>query len=128
MTSYKLKYLYRAIYKDGSKYDQSTEDISVADPNKSCYHDLKLDQIRYFILSDGKSSYSLDLDHGSVSVNGGNPFYLFTEEAYKLKLVYFRRVILETGNIGGPTTVNYVLGCQGESYMGLTIYNTIVIR
>ena len=74
MMKFNLKYLYRVVYKDGSVYNQNIEDRSVTEPDKSCFADVKLDQVRYFGLSSGFNSYILDLDDGSLTLTDRTSF------------------------------------------------------
>ena len=112
MTKCNLKYLYRAVYRDGSVYDQNVEDLSVLNNGKTCYTDLKLEQIRYFTLSNGIHSYTLDLDDGGFSVNGSDKLYMNEAPIHNIKLMHFRRITLTiTGDVRAYKT-NFILGYE----------------
>lgn len=128
MTKYKLTYLYRVIYKDGTHYDQNASDISVADPNKSCYHDVKADDVRYFLLSDGISSWMLNTSNGAFSVNGGPEFFLTTEQLADIKLLHYRRVVMNFEEDKKTMTVNYILGYTAKTLNGAEVSYHIVIK
>ena len=124
----KLKYLYKAIYKDGSSYEQNIDDISIANPDKSCYNDLKLDEIAAFTLSDGTNTYTLDLSDGGIKFNGYPKFFLTTDTLTAIKLEHFRRVTLSIVDESRVMTVNYILGYEAINQDGNPIINHIVIK
>ena len=128
MTKYKLTYLYQAIYNDGTEYNQNPEDVSINDPSLSCFHDLKLDQIHYFILSNGYQRFILDLSDGGFSINTSGKFYLNIEPLTNIKLIHFRRVTLNLTETERTMTVNYVLGYEGMNSLGQLVSNQIVIK
>lgn len=124
----KLRYLYRAVYSDGSMYDQNIEDISTSNPAKSCYNDLKLNQILYFTLSDGIHSFTLDLSDGGFSTNGSSKFYLSDEKLTEFKLVHFRRVTLTITNDVRSYAINFVLGYEAKRGDGSSLTQYIIIK
>lgn len=85
-----MKYLFSALYKDGSVYEQNPEDISIIDPLRSCYFDLKQDEIEKFKLIGDGNTYSVDLTDGHFEVNG-IPFLLHEEELKDFRLIFWRR-------------------------------------
>jgi hypothetical protein len=122
-----LKYLYRVVYNDKSIYDQNIDDVSVIDKTKSCYADIKLNDIHYFTLSDGIHSYTLDLSDGGFSINGSNKFYLTTEPLHSFSLVHFRRMTLSLDNTRAYVT-NFILGYEAKDNEGKPVVNTITIK
>jgi hypothetical protein len=124
----KLKYLYRAVYLDNTIYDQNVDDVSVKDNNKSCYFDLNLDKIKFFTLSDGIHSYTLDLTDGGFSINGSPKIYLNTDQLSGFKLIHYRRVTMQISNDHRVMTINYVLGYTATNVDGETVTNQIIIR
>lgn len=122
-----LKYLYRAVYRDNTVYDQNLDDISVVDSNKSCYHDLKLDQIKYFTLSNGLDSYTVDLTDGGISINGSNKIYLTHEQLTDFRLVYFRRVTMQLAENGSRHTIKYTLGYTATDTENRQVTHNIII-
>lgn len=110
-----LKYLFTAYYLDQSSYRQTSEDISITAPGKSCYYDIDHEKLTKFELSDGINFHSVDLTNGSFTVNGFN--FEINKPDFplgRLRLIYYRKntVILGQGgvdvvyNIGWQTTVN----------------------
>lgn len=128
MTKFKPKYLYRIIYKDGTHYDQNANDISVANSDKSCYYDVKPNDVNYFLLSDGISSWMLDLRDGGFSVNGEPKFYLTTEALTDIKILHYRRVVMNLEDDKKAITVNYILGYTAKTLEGAAVSHHIVIK
>ena len=125
---FNLKYLYRVVYKDGSVYNQNIEDRSVTEPDKSCFADVKLDQVRYFGLSSGFNSYILDLDDGSFNINGSDKFYLSTEQLTDFKLVHYRQVTLELTTEARLASINFILGYEARNSAGELVEKHIIIK
>lgn len=97
-----LKYLFTAIYNDGTEYNQTPEDISVQNPTKSCFFDVDQERLVRFILRCEGKIISVDLSNGEFWINGislsGIKFnkddaeYSFENlSSSKLRLIYFRR-------------------------------------
>ena len=129
MTKHKLTYLYRVVYLDGSAYEQNIEDTSITDSNKSCYSDIRLNDVHLFTLSNGTtSSYTLDLLDGGISINRADKIYLSSEELHNFKLVYFRRVTMELSGESRFMSVSYILGYSAIDNQGQEVINTITIR
>lgn len=123
-----LKYLFHAAYKDGSRYDQNIDDISVKDLTKSCYVDVDKDNLKTFSLSDGVQSYTLNLLTGGFSVNGAREFFLTTESLHSIKLVYYRKVTLDIVNDNRTMVIKYVLGFEAENSDHQSVACNIVIQ
>ena len=45
-----LKYLFEIEYKDGTKYNQTQEDVSILHETGSCYSDVNQDEVKTFSL------------------------------------------------------------------------------
>ena len=93
-----LKYLFRVTYKDNTTFEQTQEDISSKDPQKSAYFDIDQDNIWYFELVDQETgdTFFVDLPTGAFGHND-RAFFMHdrTGEEGNLKdfrLIYFRRV------------------------------------
>lgn len=65
-----LKYHFTAIYKDGSTYKQNEEDVSTTDPKRSCYFDVKQEELKAFMLYDEHNVFLVNLENGSFEING----------------------------------------------------------
>jgi hypothetical protein len=120
----KLEYLFTAVYKDGSEYSQNTKDISINNPDKSCFYDLKLDEIRYFKLRNGIDSYILDLAAGTFIFNEAR-FKLTDAILREFKLIYFRKVTLDT--VTDNAIVKYILGYSAKTDANQEVTHTIII-
>src|ERR1035437_3521370 len=126
MNNFNLKYLYRVVYKDGTLYDQNVKDTSVNHSNKSCWSDITLDDIRYFTLSDGIHSYTLDLKDGGFSINGSAKFYLHDEPLTDIKIIHFRRVTMSIVDDHRSMDVLYILGYEAHKLDGTKLSKFIV--
>lgn len=87
-----MKYLFTAYYNDGTSYKQTPEDVSVTGPPKSCYFDVKEEEVSKFELTDGKNIYLVDLSDGHFEINNV-PFYLHDKAMLltDMRLYYFRK-------------------------------------
>ena len=128
MMSSKLKYLYTVVYDDGSTYTQNKDDISIKDPSKSCYSDLRLDDIATFTLTNGFHTYSINMIDGGFSIDGSVPFYMNTEPLKDYQLVYFRRVNMVISEDVRSMQTNYIMGYTANNYADTKVIHTIVLR
>lgn len=86
-----MKYIFQATYKSGEIYTQNEEDTSVTDPTKSCYFDVKEDEIKSFFIFNNEHTYSANLEDGHFEVDGV-PFFMHTDHKLtNYRLVYSRR-------------------------------------
>ncbi|MGD0331374.1 MAG: hypothetical protein ABSB40_13175 [Nitrososphaeria archaeon] len=87
-----LKYLYTVRYNDGTEYKQNAEDISITNPEKSCFYDINIDEVRSFTLHGNDHQFYVELRYGSFMINGVR-FSLYEEplENQKLRLIFFRK-------------------------------------
>lgn len=113
-----LKYLYVARFADGKIYEQNPEDISVLDPQKSCFFDILKEQetnpVESFALTDGDHAVALDLPSGTFNVNGVS--YLLHEEGtpyFNKRLIFFRRRSVDTIT-QEEISCKYAIGWQGN--------------
>lgn len=65
-----LKYLFTATYKNGTVYQQTLEDISKTDPKRSCFFDVKIDELASFVLKGNGHEYGVDLRDGHFEIDG----------------------------------------------------------
>lgn len=66
-----LKYLFHVVYRDGTTYTQNEEDKSIIDPDKrSCFFDVKQEDVKTFTLTSNDHTYSVDLDDGHFEIDG----------------------------------------------------------
>lgn len=78
-----VKYIFQADYKDGTHYTSTQEDISVQDPLKSCYYDVKQDELVRFFLFNDEHTYSVNLEDGHFEIDGV-PFVMHEEHMHSL--------------------------------------------
>jgi hypothetical protein len=87
-----LKYLYTAVYEDGTSYDQNIEDISVTNLEKSCYYDIDIDRVKIFSLKGDGIVVGVYLGSGEFFVNGVMfKMYEDSLKEQKLRLIFFRK-------------------------------------
>ena len=86
----KLKYLFTAYYKDGTSYKQNEEDVSVTDPKRSCFFDVKQDEIIAFVLRGEGHRYWVDLTDGHFEIDR-IPFQMHEKPLKDFKLIFFRQ-------------------------------------
>lgn len=86
-----MKYLFTVKYKDGSFYHQNAEDRSATEPDKrSCFFDVKQDEVATFTLEGEGHTYSVNLIDGHFEVNGV-PFAMHEEALSGFRLIFFRQ-------------------------------------
>lgn len=83
-----MKYLFKVEYKDGTIFTQNEDDVSLVDPKRSAFFDIK-DNIKRFSLI-GEHIYTVDLTDGHFEIDGID-FKMHEEELKDFKLIYFRR-------------------------------------
>ena len=87
-----LKYLFQVTYKDGSTYTQNEEDKSISgNDTKSCYFDVKQEDVKNFFLFNNEHQYSVNLEDGHFEVDG-LPFFMHTDFLLKdFRIVFYRQ-------------------------------------
>ena len=89
--SYELKYLFRAMMADGTLYEQTTEDISITNPEKSAFFDILDKPIKSFWLEGQNLDHAgVNLETGCFNINGLE-IKLHEEPLSDFRLIYFRR-------------------------------------
>lgn len=87
-----LKYLFTVLYKDGTKYQQNEQDVSLTDEKRSCFFDVNQDEVIEFMLSDGKKDFIVDIEDGSFYVNDIKFFMHDQGEGLKdFRLIFYRQ-------------------------------------
>jgi len=132
--NYDLKFLFVAIFKDGSKHEQTQEDISAINPEekKTAFYDVKqrLEEVAAFVLTDGENVYSVHMDDGHFEING-LPFIIHEpQELFNPRLIYFRRhrheILRQTGK-EVKHNITYRMGWQANTKEGKNIQAVIEI-
>lgn len=120
-----MKYLFTAIYSDGTIFPQTHEDISSINPLKSAYYDINHEKLVQFKLTctEKKYEYLVDLRDGHFEINGINLNFLIFNDgnqefrfhgvniseinvSNKLRLIYFRKNVATMGNPNIEITFN----------------------
>lgn len=133
----KLKYLFGAVFEDGSSIGQTADDKSETEPLRSAFYDVleraKETPLELFGLlsGDGHDSWLVNLKDGHFEV-GGIPFMMHSEPVSNFRVVFFRRhfhdinIEVATGNSREFShTVEYHLGWQGNDKDGKNIQRTL---
>jgi len=108
-----LKYLFAVKYKDGTFYEQNKEDVSNTDNKRSCFFDVKQDEVEYFCLSDEQTAFIVNLLDGSFFVNDVKFFMHDTGEGLKdFRLIFYRQHEHDF-NIGMKETAHRIKYCIG---------------
>ncbi len=118
-----LKYLFKALYKDGSVYVQNPEDNSIKEPGKrSCFYDIDHDQLVGFVLVGQGHEYGVDLRDGHFEIDG-NIFFMHEVENKdvdpmtvntEVKLTNFRLVYFTTNTRSFSSKIEN--GVMGKPY------------
>lgn len=130
-----MKYLFTALFKDATFYEQTAQDISRVNPAKSAFFDI-LEQekqgnsVVMFCLVGGGNDYLVDLRDGHFEVNGV-PFIMHSEgDLSNFRLVYFRNrkqhFNLNLKCIGEETVFNF--GWQANTSGGQNIQRIMSIQ
>lgn len=126
-----LKYLFAVLYRDGSVYEQNAEDVSLTDKKRSCFFDVKQDEVKVFELTDGTNYFSVDLDDGHFEVNG-IPFYLHDKAMplTKKRLIFFRQHThqFNTDKVESSHEVMYRFGWQANDEKGKNVQHIIEVE
>lgn len=87
-----LKYIFQVTYKDGSIYASNQEDVSIKDPKRSCFYDVKQSEVKTFFLFNDEHRFSVNLEDGHFEVDGV-PFFMhdLNTNLTGFKLVFYRR-------------------------------------
>lgn len=88
-----LKYLFQCIYKDNTTYEQTEDDVSITDPTRSSFYDVKMDELALFALHGDGHTFQVNLIDGSFWVDG-NKFRMHDETdklTNEFRLIFFRR-------------------------------------
>lgn len=116
-----LKYLFIAEYKDGAMYEQTIEDVSKTDDKRSCFFDVKQDEVLRFYLVSADNAVCVDLSDGHFEVNG---FEFFMHDAgmglKDFRLIFYRQHTHEFNMNRQELSheINYCIGWQTKDNEG----------
>lgn len=124
-TQDKLKFLWTAVFKDGTIIIQPEDDRyskhdDAAEWNPSAFRDVQdkgLENVAVFGMSNEKEVYAVNLELGQFSV-GDQLFSLELEPLQKRKLVFLREVLQHQvlgEDAGAPYVNRYILGYEGKN-------------
>jgi len=129
-----LRYLFEALYNDGTSLRQSQDDVSSVDPTRSAFFDVDHSKLLHFRLVRQESPvcfYAVDLRDGWFFVNG-LPFRMHEYPVTNIRLIFFRRHTHNfnansDGTPGEETDhrVVYRLGWQGNDYEGKNVQHVM---
>lgn len=130
-----LKYLFAALFEDGSEIKQPPDDISLLNPSKSSFFDVleqtKTALISLFGLYNEENAYMINLSNGEFDVNGAKFFLHDTDlKISNLRIVYFRKNNKQFSSDGTEqkSKVSYILGWQGNLNDGSNVKYVIEIE
>lgn len=113
------KYLFVAVFKDGTEIEQTQEDRSTINPDKSAFFDVlqRQDELAYFYLRDHEKTFMVDLENGQFEIGGVPILKEGGPELFNYRLIYFHR---NWQHIKGDTIVarerEYHIGFQANYY------------
>ena len=89
---FKLHYVFRCKFRDGTHLFQTPDDVSAVDPKRSAFCDVvqRLAEVQTFSITNGRNTYLVDLRDGHFEVNGVK-FYAAPPTGGTYELVYFRQ-------------------------------------
>lgn len=133
----KLRYSFTVEYKDGSTFKQNAEDVSLVDPKRSAFFDVRLEDVKRFHLYGGgtfiKDKFTVDLTDGHFEVMG-IPFFLHdsAQPLKNFKLKFFRRHT-HNFNIGQHIKeidhlIDYCMGWEADDDKGNIIERILEVK
>lgn len=125
-----LKYLFTAVYNDDTTYEQSEDDLSKKDPQRSAYFDIEHDKLLAFAIHNDTDVVLVRLDDGTFEINGLS-IILYEGPVENRRLIYFRRH-RHAFNVGFEELdheVEFHIGWQGnEPGTGNNIQKTLILK
>lgn len=126
-----MKYLFLVEYKDGTIYQQNEQDVSETDPKRSCYFDVKQEEVKKFFLIGADNIFCVDMEDGHFEVNK-TAFYLHdkAEPLINRRLIFFRQ---HTHNFNAETKqelsheIMFQFGWQANDLSGKNIQHIIEV-
>lgn len=121
-----LKYLFEVDYNDGTEYKQNEQDVSLTDSKRSCFFDVRQEDVNTFYLFNNEDCFSVSLLDGSFCVNGVTFFMHDTGEGLKdFRLIFYRQHEHDF-NVGGGMKetdhrIKYCMGWQTNDANGNNI-------
>lgn len=122
-----LKYLYTVRFKDGSFYEQNQDDISITNPEKSCFYDIleqeaKQNPPEIFCLAGENHTYIVDLKDGHFEIDNVPFRFHDKDQIFKnIRLIFCRRrthKMVLGGDENELVSTVYRIGWQGNDETG----------
>jgi hypothetical protein len=89
-----LIYLFTVEYGDGTRFDQTPEDVSTQDPHRSAFYDVRQDAVQRFSLVGNGHTWTVDLTDGHFEIDG-LPFVTEGDQplpaSAPLRLIFYRQ-------------------------------------
>jgi hypothetical protein len=123
-----LKYLFVAVLVDGTKIEQTPDDVSKFDPTRSAFFDVVGKVVERFELYSDDESFSVSLKDGSFQ-HDFSTFRLHDEQLKDYKLIYFRRHkhhMIAGKQVGHD--IEYHFGWEAKGPDGKNIQRTIILN
>jgi hypothetical protein len=129
-----MKYLFKALFENNEIYEQNPADISIINPEKSCFFDVlekqKSNKLLAFALYDKENNeYLVDLRNGQFEINGKRIKLHEEDFLSDFRLIYFRKNTI-TFTQGIDKTNNSVEFCIGwqTTVNGINYKKTVFIN
>lgn len=112
-----LDFVFIAELFNGTIYKQTPEDISLKTPGRSAYYDIKDEKIKRFSLVGKGHLFTINLEDGTLEVDGNKIYTKRPPEKAELRLIYYRQVqqhirqSLDSDSLLEPT-IRYFIGWQ----------------
>lgn len=121
-----MKYLFKAVFEDGTIIQQDERDLSSVNPEKSAFYDVlnAPSKLINFSLSGGDKSISLNFVSQEIDVDGA--IIKSSTILLDLRLIYFRRVTLSFPQSYSEIAFN--IGWQGNDENGKNHQQILTIR
>jgi len=85
-----LKYLFKALYTDGTTFTQGESDVSLQDDKRSAYFDVDQSRLSAFAITGEGHTYAVDLTTSTFGIDGV-PFSIHEGPLFRIRLIFFRR-------------------------------------
>jgi hypothetical protein len=130
-----LKYLFTATFEDGTYVQQTEQDISPTNPEKSPFWDVLQNPAKLikFELSNGHEYYAVNLLNGefNIRLHGSNSIFPAPKEQLTdFRVIYFRRTTLSFNlafQQNGQAAIEYHIGWQANDANGKNVQQTLVV-
>jgi len=127
-----MKYLFKAILKDGSLIEQTQEDKSSHTENRNCFYDVlqKMDEVIGFGMenTENNDQYWVNLQNGEFIINNA-PFFFHEGELRNIRLIYFKRNYIHRNLVTQEETrqYSYHFGYQALNEKGENVQKVIAL-